>query len=521
MLEREPEPPVVRVVVGRDAEQRGHDPPDRAGRALHVAAQLLPAGDPHRRAVDAHRAHVDLQLVQRQRVAAGGVDERAHHRVRRAAVAHPALQLAPPRRPAPRGAPPASARGAGRRRAGRRCGRSRRARAWRAARSGGQPARRPVVRRVVAPVHPAAGVVGVGERRIHGGHHACTRWKHSCADRRLLYVTGKGGVGKTTVAAALGLAAAEAGRRTIVCEVAEQDRVSRAFRREGVTAETEVQLAENLWAITIDPTEALREWLAKQLGGGAPLRLMTRSHAFQYFVAAAPGAKELITIAKVWELAQLSRWDDAQPHLRPRGRRRAGLRARAGDAHHAAHVRRDRPRRADPPPGEQDPGTCSATPSAPATSRSRCRRRCRSSRRSSSAGKLPGGRRPRARGDHRQRRLAGALQRRGRRSGCAPPRATATTPRRGRRAQPRSPSTSGRVMQRGHLERLTKRERPKRRDPPLPVRVRARAAGVPDARRTSSPRVLEGRRTGLGGEAGVRPRGRPRARRERGVDRSR
>ena len=129
-------------------------------------------------------------------------------------------------------------------------------------------------------------------------------------DRRLLYVTGKGGVGKTTVAAALGLAAAESGRRTIVCEVAEQDRVSRAFKREGVTAETEVELAENLWAVTIDPTAALREWLAKQLGGGAPLRMLTRSHAFQYFIAAAPGAKELITIAKVWELAQRSRWDD-------------------------------------------------------------------------------------------------------------------------------------------------------------------------------------------------------------------
>jgi anion-transporting ArsA/GET3 family ATPase len=128
-------------------------------------------------------------------------------------------------------------------------------------------------------------------------------------DRRLLYVTGKGGVGKTTVAAALGLAAAEAGRRTIVCEVAEQDRVSRAFKREGVTAETEVQLAENLWAITISPQLALEEWLGRQLGGGAPLRMLIRSHAFQYFVAAAPGAKELITIAKVWELAQMERWN--------------------------------------------------------------------------------------------------------------------------------------------------------------------------------------------------------------------
>ncbi len=127
-------------------------------------------------------------------------------------------------------------------------------------------------------------------------------------DRAVLYVTGKGGVGKTTVAAALGLAAAARGRRTIVCEVAEQDRVSRAFAREGVRREAEVELAENLWAISIDPNEALKEWLGRQLGGPA-LRLITGSSAFQHFVAAAPGAKELITIAKVWELAQLHRWD--------------------------------------------------------------------------------------------------------------------------------------------------------------------------------------------------------------------
>jgi len=57
----------------------------------------------------------------------------------------------------------------------------------------------------------------------------------------------------------------------------------------------------------VDPQHALREWLGRQVGGPA-LKVLTRSHAFQYFVAAAPGAKELITIAKVWEIAQEGRW---------------------------------------------------------------------------------------------------------------------------------------------------------------------------------------------------------------------
>jgi anion-transporting ArsA/GET3 family ATPase len=93
-----------------------------------------------------------------------------------------------------------------------------------------------------------------------------------------------------------------------VCEVAEQDRMSRAFARHGVRPEQEVELAPDLWAITIDPQQALEEWLRKQVGGAA-LKVLGHSHAFQYFVAAAPGAKELITIAKVWELAQAERWN--------------------------------------------------------------------------------------------------------------------------------------------------------------------------------------------------------------------
>lgn len=125
-------------------------------------------------------------------------------------------------------------------------------------------------------------------------------------DKRLVFVTGKGGVGKTTVAAALGLAAARAGKRTIVCEVARQERVSRAFHREGV-GPRETELADNLYAISIDPHLALEEYLEDQIGSKRIAGLLFGNRIFDYFAAATPGMRELTTIGKVWELAQLER----------------------------------------------------------------------------------------------------------------------------------------------------------------------------------------------------------------------
>ena len=125
-------------------------------------------------------------------------------------------------------------------------------------------------------------------------------------DKRLVFVTGKGGVGKTTVAAALGLAAARAGKRTIVCEVARQERVSRAFHREGVGAR-ETELGDGLYAISIDPQRALEEYLEDQLGSRRLASLMYSNRIFDYFAAATPGARELATIGKVWELSQVHR----------------------------------------------------------------------------------------------------------------------------------------------------------------------------------------------------------------------
>jgi anion-transporting ArsA/GET3 family ATPase len=119
-------------------------------------------------------------------------------------------------------------------------------------------------------------------------------------------VTGKGGVGKTTVSLALGLAAAARGKRTIVCEVASQERASRAFHRRA-TGFHEVELAKDLFAISIDPDEAMKEYVLLQVRVKAARDLLFRSRMFTYLAAATPGLRELVTIGKIWELAQLDR----------------------------------------------------------------------------------------------------------------------------------------------------------------------------------------------------------------------
>jgi anion-transporting ArsA/GET3 family ATPase len=125
-------------------------------------------------------------------------------------------------------------------------------------------------------------------------------------DKRLVIVTGKGGVGKSTVALALALAAAQRGRRTIVCEVSSEETISRVFRRAEVGF-NEVEMADNLWTISIDPDESMREYLLIQLKVRAMRDLLYRSKIFNYLAAATPGLRELVTIGKIWELAQLDR----------------------------------------------------------------------------------------------------------------------------------------------------------------------------------------------------------------------
>ena len=122
--------------------------------------------------------------------------------------------------------------------------------------------------------------------------------------RRLIFVTGKGGVGKSTVATALGVLAARRGLRTIVAELASQARVRETFDHDGDTFE-EVRLAERLYTISIDPQFAMEEYL--RVKTGAVGQALGSSRLFGAFAMATPGMRELLSVGKAWELAQLER----------------------------------------------------------------------------------------------------------------------------------------------------------------------------------------------------------------------
>ncbi|MEO6028712.1 MAG: ArsA family ATPase [Candidatus Binatia bacterium] len=131
--------------------------------------------------------------------------------------------------------------------------------------------------------------------------------------RRVLFVVGKGGVGKSTVATALAVSFAERGKCVLLAQMEPSRRLAELL---GVTGEREgmVETLPGLHVLTVDGETALSEYLGLVLPVRRVQRMVVESKLYHHFVAAAPGLKELMTIGKIWYEEQLvvkgkPKWD--------------------------------------------------------------------------------------------------------------------------------------------------------------------------------------------------------------------
>ncbi|TML93013.1 MAG: ArsA family ATPase [Actinobacteria bacterium] len=126
----------------------------------------------------------------------------------------------------------------------------------------------------------------------------------SLLDRRLVFVTGKGGVGKSTIAAGLALLATQRGKRTLVCEVDAKGNLA-DFYETSRTRFKPREIQPGLFAMSMDTEASLQEYLRLQLKLPAVARIGPLARAFEFVATAAPGVKEILTTGKLcWEVRE-------------------------------------------------------------------------------------------------------------------------------------------------------------------------------------------------------------------------
>ncbi len=128
-------------------------------------------------------------------------------------------------------------------------------------------------------------------------------------DRRLQFIVGKGGVGKSTLTAALALSSAGQGRRTLMIELAAPGGVARLFDVTAAAGNEAVEVRPGLSLMWIEGESALAEYLSLVVPIKRLLRSVFSTRLYRVFVAAAPGLKELMAIGKIWYESQKIRAD--------------------------------------------------------------------------------------------------------------------------------------------------------------------------------------------------------------------
>jgi len=116
--------------------------------------------------------------------------------------------------------------------------------------------------------------------------------------RRLVFVTGKGGVGKSAVAAALARVAAGEGKRVLVCEMDDKGSLAAYLGRDALTF-TPAEVSPNLFAMAMNTEDSLREYIRLFLRVPVIGSLTPLARIFDFVANAAPAVKEILAVGKL------------------------------------------------------------------------------------------------------------------------------------------------------------------------------------------------------------------------------
>lgn len=130
----------------------------------------------------------------------------------------------------------------------------------------------------------------------------------SILGRRLLVVSGKGGVGRSTVAAALALVAASRGKRVLVCEINTKERIP-ALLGARPPAHDIGPLVPGIDGVMVRPHEAMREYAIMQLRFEALYKAVFENRFVSRFLRFIPSLAELVMLGKVLHHVRQGRWD--------------------------------------------------------------------------------------------------------------------------------------------------------------------------------------------------------------------
>lgn len=116
--------------------------------------------------------------------------------------------------------------------------------------------------------------------------------------KRIIFVTGKGGVGKSLVAASVAYRESKKGRRVCLVELGEQSFFESFFETRGIGYEP-MEIMQNFHVSLFTPEESLREYITYYLKVKKLYDLFFENKVTRAFVNAAPGANELAILGKL------------------------------------------------------------------------------------------------------------------------------------------------------------------------------------------------------------------------------